>query len=173
MTDTSKPDDTGSGKQPQNGNGKAAAEFRARVLTQFIKDLSFENPQIERVLEGPLKETNLAIEVNVNARRLRPDLYEALIDFNATATDKDKQRTIYQLELVYGGMFQIENIPQQALEPFLLVNCPAMLFPFLRRMVADLTREGGFEPLWLDPIDFGQLYMQRKRAAGSTEARTA
>lgn len=170
MTDSSKPDADGS--SASSANGEATKDFRARVVTQFIKDLSFENPQIDRILEGPLSETNLSIEVNVNARRIRPDLYEALIDFNGTAQEKEKERTVYQLELVYGGMFQIENIPEQALEPFLLVNCPSMLFPFLRRLVADLTREGGFEPLWLDPIDFGQLYLRRKRA-GSVQPQTA
>ena len=73
---------------------------------------------------------------------------------------------IYDLELAYAGLFEIQSMPEQALEPFLLINCPALLFPFLRRLVADLTREGGFPPLLLDPIDFAGLFMQQP-AAGS------
>ena len=73
---------------------------------------------------------------------------------------------IYDLELAYGGLFRIENLPEQALEPYLLINCPSLLFPFLRRIVADLTREGGFPPLLLDPIDFAGLFMQRQQQPG-------
>src|SRR5207249_7486757 len=86
---------------------------------------------------------------------------ESAIAFKAQANSK--AGVIYDLELSYAGLFEVQNLPDQALEPFLLINCPALLFPFLRRLVADLTREGGFPPLLLDPIDFAALFMQRQQ----------
>jgi preprotein translocase subunit SecB len=142
----------------QNGDTPAV---QAQVVAQFIKDLSFENPNVEKLLSGPGENPNMKLEVNVNARRMNEDLYESAIDFTAHATNQTG--TIYQLEVVYAGIFQIKNIPEEALEPFLLINCPALLFPYLRRLASDLTREGGFPPLLLDPIDFASLYMRRKQ----------
>ncbi|MEM1371062.1 MAG: protein-export chaperone SecB, partial [Pseudomonadota bacterium] len=80
----------------------------------------------------------------------------------------NKNGTIYVLEIVYAGLFRIKNIPQDNLEPFLLIQCPALIFPFLRRLVADLSREGGFPPLMLDPIDFAGLYVRRKQEGKET-----
>jgi preprotein translocase subunit SecB len=87
--------------------------------------------------------------------------YESAIQLKADATNN--LGTIYDLELAYAGMFQIDNMPEASLEPFLLINCPALLFPFARRLVADLTREGGFPPLLLDPIDFAGLFVKRQQ----------
>ena len=137
------------------------APMQAQVVGQFIKDLSFENPNVSRLLDGPGDNPNLKLEVNVNAERVKPELYQSAIDFKAHATNKDG--TIYIMECVYGGLFKLVNVPEQALEPFLLINCPTILFPFLRRLVADITREGGFPPLLLDPIDFGGLYIRRQQ----------
>ena len=146
----------------ENTNGQAGQQpAQVNIVAQFIRDLSFENPNIGRLLDGPGDNPNLKLEVNVNAERTRPDLYQSTIDFKAHATNKDG--TIYIFECVYGGLFGIKNIPEQALEPFLLINCPTILFPFLRRLVADITREGGFPPLMLDPIDFAGLYMRRQQ----------
>jgi preprotein translocase subunit SecB len=142
--------------------------IEARVLGQFIKDLSFENPNIGKLLTGPGETPNIKLEINVAAKRLQPDLYESAIDFKAVASNAEG--TIYDLELVYAGLFQIRNIPDQALEPFLLINCPTLIFPFLRRLVADITREGGFPPLMLDPIDFAQLFMRRKQELAAASA---
>ena len=151
-----------------NGNSPAAAtgqpgppQMHAQVVGQFIKDMSFENPNIARLLDGPGENPNLKLEVNVGAERLRPELYQSSIDFKAHASNKDG--TIYIMECIYGGLFRLQNVPDQALEPFLLINCPTILFPFLRRLVADVTREGGFPPLLLDPIDFGGLYLRRQQ----------
>lgn len=135
--------------------------FEARIVSQYIRDLSFESPSIDRALDGPGKNPNLELEVNVNARSIRENMFQSEIEFKAHAVDDGG--TIYQLEATYGGVFQVNSLPREALEPFLLVNCPSMLFPFLRRLVADLTREGGFPPLFLDPIDFGALYVNRKQ----------
>ncbi|MEM6495177.1 MAG: protein-export chaperone SecB [Pseudomonadota bacterium] len=138
----------------------ASTEPSIRVVAQFVRDLSFESPNVENLINGPGENPNLNIEVNVNARGVKQNLYECTIEFKASAASDSG--VIYDLEIVYGGMFHVENMPADALEPFLLVNCPAILFPFLRRLAADLTREGGFPPLFLDPIDFASLYVQRK-----------
>lgn len=151
-----------------NGNGKPGEAAPAtpppvqvNVVAQYIKDLSFENPNIEKIIKDPGDQPNLQLAINVGAKGIGPSLYESAIDFNAHATNKHGE--IYRLELVYAGLFRIENIPEKALEPFLLVNCPSILFPFVRRLAADLTREGGFPPLLLDPFDFASLYMRRQQ----------
>jgi len=133
----------------------------AHVIGQFIKDLSFENPNIGRLLSNSGETPAVNLEINVNAKRVQTDLFESAIDFKAVASIADG--TLYDLELSYAGLFQLRNIPEQALEPFLLINCPTLIFPFLRRLVADITREGGFPPLMLDPIDFAQLFMRRRQ----------
>lgn len=151
-----------------NGNGKPGEAAPAtpppvqvNVVAQYIKDLSFENPNIEKIIKDPGDQPNLQLSINVGAKGIGPSLYESAIDFNAHATNKHGE--IYRLELVYAGLFRIENIPEKALEPFLLVNCPSILFPFVRRLAADLTREGGFPPLLLDPFDFASLYLRRQQ----------
>src|SRR3990172_5572512 len=154
------------GKNGQPGAAAQQPPVQAQVLGQFIRDLSFENPSAGKRIDGSEETPNLKVEVNVQASRLGDDVYESGIDFKAIATHKDA--TLYDLELVYAGLFRIKNIPEQAMEPFLLINCPTLVFPFLRRLVADLTREGGFPPLLLDPIDFAGLFMRRQQeqAAG-------
>jgi preprotein translocase subunit SecB len=144
----------------ENGGPAEEKQVEVQVVGQFIKDLSFESPNVERLLDGPGETPAIKLEINVGAKRVRSDLYESAIDFKAVASTKDG--TIYDLEVVYAGLFRIKNLPEQALEPFMLVNCPTLIFPFLRRLVADITREGGFPPLLLDPIDFGQLFMRRR-----------
>ncbi len=163
MTDTQ----NGSDNTAVAQEGDAPA-IQAQVVAQYIKDLSFENPNVEKLLSGPGENPNMKLEVNVNARRMKDELYESAIDFTAHATNQTG--TIYQLEVVYAGIFQIKNISEEALEPFLLINCPALLFPYLRRLASDLTREGGFPPLLLDPIDFASLYMRRKQQESGGEA---
>ena len=112
-------------------------------------------------MASPGDSPNLKVEVNVNAERVDGDVFESAIEFKATATNN--VGTIYVLETVYAGLFKIESMPDQALEPFLLISGPTTIFPFLRRLVADVTREGGYPPLMLDPIDFASLYMRRQK----------
>jgi preprotein translocase subunit SecB len=154
---------TGNGKNGQPGAPEKtdAPPVQVKVVGQYIKDLSFENPNIGKLLKEPGDSPNLKLMINVNAQGVGPDLYEAAIDFNAQASNQHGM--IYELEVVYAGLFKIQNIPQPALEPFLLVNCPSILFPFLRRIVADVSREGGFPPLLLDPFDFAALYVRRQQ----------
>jgi preprotein translocase subunit SecB len=161
--------------EPGNtGGGNAASEamqqVQVRVVAQYIKDLSFENPNIRRLLANPGDKPNLRIEVKVNAEKMGDKMFESAIEFKAEAASKDG--VFYDLELTYAGLFQVDNMPEQALEPFLLINCPTLVFPFLRRLVADLTREGGFPPLMLDPIDFAQIYLSRQQQVAAAPSPT-
>jgi preprotein translocase subunit SecB len=164
---------------PKNGtNGASEAvkpeaqqPIQAKIVSQYIKDLSFENPNVHKLLAGAGEQPNLQIEVNVSGKRVEGDLYESCINFKATAVNNIA--TIYVLETVYAGLFKIETIPEQALEPFLLISGPTMIFPFLRRLVADVTREGGYPPLLLDPIDFGGLYFRRLQERNKTATANA
>lgn len=149
-------------------SGSAGPQVQVRVIGQYIKDLSFENPNISKLLDNPNDKPNLRVEVNVNASKIAATAFESAITFKAEATNK--AGVIYDMELVYAGMFHVENLPDQALEQFLLINCPSLLFPFLRRLVADITREGGFPPLLLDPIDFAALYVKRQQETTAAAA---
>jgi preprotein translocase subunit SecB len=149
--------------KPAQGNGPSAppsGQMQVRIAGQYIKDLSFENPNIGKLIASQPENPKLDVEINVDIEQLGANLYESAISFKARAATTDS--VIYDLEIVYAGAFHIENAPPDALEGMLFVNSPSLLFPFLRRLVADLTREGGFPPLLLDPVDFGGLYMRKK-----------
>lgn len=156
-----------------NGVGASAKDEQAggaiQVLGQYIKDLSFESPGAPQSLQGQKTEPKLGLEVNVNAKKIGDDVFETAIVLNADA--KSDEGPIYTLELEYGGAFRLAGIPEDQLQPILLVNCPALLFPFVRRLVADITREGGFPPLFLDPIDFAKLFLDNvKRSQQKADA---
>ena len=140
-----------------------------RVLAQYIRDLSFENPRAPESLRG---ETPPQIDLDVElAARNRPDgLFE--VDLKLITSAKREGETVFFVELVYGGLFQVEGAEGQNLEPVLLIECPRYLFPFARRVIADLTAEGGFPPFRVDPIDFAAIYMARQAqvAAGQNGA---
>jgi len=141
--------------------------FKVGVLGQYIKDLSFENPNAPKSFQEPGENPNLQLNFNVGANRLGDDTYEVTLHFEGAA--KSDTTGIYQLDLVYAGVFRVENFPEERLRPFLFIDCPAILFPFVRRLIADLTREGGYPPLLIDPIDFAALY-RRNAAKQQAEA---
>ena len=148
-----------------DGNGfdeAAAGAPQVGILTQYTKDLSFENPGAPQTLqmEG---QPRIEINVNVNARRAGDDLYEVELKIDARAFNQDTP--VFVVSLLYAGLFALKNVPEEALEPFLVVEAPRILFPFARRVIADATRDGGFPPLMLEPIDFGSLYMAQQQAA--------
>lgn len=145
-------------------------QIQAKIVSQYIKSLSFENPNFLKLITSPDDQPNLKVEVNVGAQRIENDFYESAIEFKATASNN--LGTIYVLEAVYAGLLKIESIPQQALEPFLLISGPTMIFPFFRRLVADITREAGFPALLLDPIDFGGLYVRRQQRRAQAHKKT-
>jgi preprotein translocase subunit SecB len=154
-------------------NGNDAAENtqpQINVLGQYIKDLSFENPAAPRSLRG-LGKPSVQINFNVQAQPIGEELYEVALTLEANTTTDEG--VVYNMELVYAGGFRLHNLPKEAIQPVLFIECPALLFPFVRRIVADLTREGGFPPLLIDPIDFASLYRQRmmqgQAAANATQ----
>ncbi len=129
-----------------------------RILGQYLKDLSFENPNAPQSLsqEG---QPDIGISVNVNARPLAANDFEVELHLEAKATAQDK--VAFAAEIIYAGTFRLENFPQQLLHPAVLIECPRLLFPFARQILADATRNGGFPPLLLDPIDFAAMYQRR------------
>ncbi|MDI7775831.1 protein-export chaperone SecB [Asticcacaulis sp. EMRT-3] len=131
-----------------------------QVLAQFIRDFSFENPRAPNSLRVESRpDVDLGVEMSAKGR---PDgLFEVDIKLNVKASTSEG--AMFAIELVYGGLFQLGNMPEALVEPTLLVECPRYLFPFARRIVADATADGGFTPpFYLDPIDFGTLYMQQR-----------
>ncbi len=145
-------------------NAQGEAPPGIRVLAQFIRDLSFESPHAPDSLRpGPIQpQIDLGVELNARAR---PDgFYDVEMKLNARATRETE--TVFHLELLYGGLFQIVGVPEPDLEPVLMIECPRYLFPFARRIIADITAEGGFPPFMLDPIDFAGVYAARKAEQG-------
>jgi len=157
-------------KTPKGSNGDTpagavdASKAQLNVLAQYVKDLSFESPGAPQTLQGPGENPQLQIGVNVNAGPRGDDIYETVVHLEAHA--KSDAGVIYNVEIDYGGLFRIKNIPENMLQPVLFVDCPTLLFPFLRRAIADVVRDGGFPPLMLDPIDFGRLYAQNLSKGG-------
>ena len=138
--------------------GQAASDApHLRVLAQYVKDLSFENPTAAAGARN--QETPPAIDmgIDVNARPLREgEAYE--VDLSIRAKASRGEDVMFLTELVYSGVFQFVNVAKEDLEPLLLIECPRLLFPFSRRLLAEVTREGGYPPLLVDPIDFAALY---------------
>jgi preprotein translocase subunit SecB len=129
------------------------------VLGQYIKDLSFENPGAPRSLRPSDKPPRLDVNVNVNARPQSESEFE--IELKLEAKAERGEETLFIAEVSYAGLFQIRNVPQEHMHPLLLIECPRLLFPFARQIIADATRQGGFPPLMIDPVDFAALYRQR------------
>lgn len=137
-----------------------------RVLGQYIKDLSFENPG-GSVQSQP--NIDLGIDVGAQPKGNDGNTFEVTLKLNARAGTPET--TLFLIELDYSGMFQIDGFPQNEMEPVLLIECPRILFPFARRIISDISAEGGFPPLRVDPVDFAGLYQnQRQRAAAAAAA---
>jgi preprotein translocase subunit SecB len=128
------------------------------VLGQFIRDMSFENIAAQKGVSGETQ-PDIQVQVNLDARKRPQDKqYEVSIKLTINAKNKANDAAIFLLEIDYAGIFAIDNVPDQQMHPFLLIECPRMIFPFLRRIVSDVTRDGGFPPLNLETIDFVALY---------------
>ncbi|EDQ06345.1 Protein-export protein SecB [Sulfitobacter indolifex] len=129
-----------------------------RVLGQFIRDMSFENIMAQKGAPADVQ-PDVQVQVNLDAKKRAGDSqYETAIKLNITSKAKDGDATLFVLEIDYVGIFQVENVPEEQMHPYLLIECPRMIFPFLRRIVSDVTRDGGFPPLNLENIDFLSLY---------------
>ena len=129
------------------------------VLAQYIKDLSFENPHAPHSLRPREKSPEISININVNANPMSETDFEVELKLEASA-GKDAD-AMFSVELIYAGVFRLTNIPEEAVAPAILIECPRLLFPFARQVVADATRNGGFPPLMIDPVDFAALFQQR------------
>ncbi|KQQ78513.1 preprotein translocase subunit SecB [Rhizobium sp. Leaf321] len=129
------------------------------ILAQYTKDLSFENPGAPRSLQSRDKAPAINISVNVNANPLSENDFDVVLSLSAEAREDDK--IVFAAELVYGGVFRVTGFPQEHMLPLLFIECPRLLFPFARQIISDVTRNGGFPPLMIDPIDFGQMFSQR------------
>jgi len=141
---------------PKAGNG---AQPTLNVLAQYVKDLSFESPNAPKSLRGREQSPGININVNVNANPLSDKEFDVNLSLSAHASiDKD---VLFNVELIYGGVFRIEGFPQEHMLPILFIECPRLLFPFARQIIAEATRNGGFPPLMLDPIDFAQMFQQK------------
>ena len=141
----------------------ANAAPQVGIIAQYVKDMSFENPNAPRSFQVA-SQPQIEMNVNVGARKAGDDVYEVELKIEATA--KGEELTSFVVELVYAGLCGLRNLPDEALEPFLLVEAPRLIFPFARRIVADATRDGGFPPLMLEPIDFAALYMAQRQQGG-------
>ncbi len=137
-----------------------------RVLAQFTRDLSFENPRAPDSLRLA-GQPDIEIGVELNARG-RPDGHFE-VDLKLNVTSKAEGETMFHVELLYGGLFQIAGVPEEHLEPVLLIECPRFLFPFARRIIGDLTADGGFPPFMMEPLDFGAVYQARLQAQQAGE----
>lgn len=128
-------------------------------LVQYCKDLSFENPNAPRSLGPQEKGPNINIQVNVNAKQLADKDFE--VDLHIEGSAGEGADALFKFELAYAGVFRLINIPQEQTHPVVMIECPRLLFPFARQIIADSVRNGGFPPLYIDPIDFAALYAQR------------
>lgn len=131
---------------------------QTQVLGQFIRDLSFENVAVQKgtTMDGS---PDINVQVGLEAKkRTTEGQYEVAVKLNITAKVKDGGAPVFAMELDYAGVFAISNVPDAQMHPYLMIECPRLLFPFLRRIVSDVSRDGGFPPLNLENIDFVALY---------------
>ncbi|MBA4801513.1 MULTISPECIES: protein-export chaperone SecB [Euryhalocaulis] len=145
----------------------AQDEPQVQILAQYIKDASFENPLAPRSLRSGQNQPQISLNVDVGVRNIEEDLNEVALRIEGKAEREGEVAFI--CELVYAGLFRFVGVPQDQLQPFLLIEAPRMLFPFARNIVAQLVRDGGFPPLMLEPIDFAALYRQRLAQQGAAE----
>lgn len=147
-----------------NGAAEAAAQppqVKQRILAQFVRDLSFENVMAQKGVDGEVK-PEIKVEVNLDARKRGVEnQFEVITKLKITSSNAGSDKTLFLLELEYSGVFEIEGVPENQMHPYLMIECPRMTFPFVRRIVSDVTRDGGFPPLNLEQIDFVAIYRQQ------------
>jgi preprotein translocase subunit SecB len=152
-----------------NGSGtQADAAPALNGLGQYIKDFSFENPNAPQSLGPQQNAPQINIQVNVNAKQLAPTDFEIELKLDGGAGEG--AGTLFKFDLTYCGIFRAVNIPEDQLGGVVMIQCPYLLFPFARQIIADAVRNGGFPPLFIDPIDFGALYQQRMQQEGAGAA---
>ncbi|EAQ07538.1 protein-export chaperone SecB [Yoonia vestfoldensis] len=162
MTDT--PDNAA----PAAGAAPQPQQISSRVLAQYIRDMSFENILAQKGVKGDAQ-PEVQVQVNLDARKRTADhQFEVITKLNITSKTKAAGEPLFVLEIEYAGVFHVEGVPEEQMHPYLLIECPRITFPFLRRIVSDVTRDGGFPALNLETIDFLALY--RSELARRAEA---
>ncbi len=162
---------------PQNGAApdpaQLAAQPKLNIAGQFIRDISFENILSQKPVQGDVK-PEVQVQVGTDARK-RGDSgqYEIQLKITVTSKNRGSDDVLFVLELDYGGVVTVENVTEEQMHPFLLIEGPRMLFPFARRIISDMTRDGGFMPLNLDNVDFMSLYRQKMIQAAAAQASEA
>ena len=142
----------------QNGSQPGV---RLQILTQYIRDLSFENAVAQRGMPAGEVQSEISVQVSLDARKRQVEhQYEVISKFRVQSTNARDKAPIFLCELDYGGIFHVEGVPEDQLHPFLMIECPRMMFPYVRRIISDMTRDGGFPPFNMDPVDFVTLYRQ-------------
>jgi preprotein translocase subunit SecB len=143
---------------------QSSAQPSLNVLVQYVKDLSFENPRAPQSLAPLQQQPAINIQINVNAKPMSETDIEVELKIEGAATMPDKA-TLFAFDVTYAGIFRMQNIPQQEKHPVALIECPRLLFPFAREIIGTMTRNGGFPPLMIDPVDFVALYRERAAQA--------
>ena len=134
---------------------------RLQILTQYIRDRSFENAVAQKGMPSGEVQPEISVQVSLDARKRQVEhQYEVISKFRVQSTNAADKAPIFLCELDYGGIFHVEGVPEDQLHPFLMIECPRMLFPYVRRIISDMTRDGGFPPFNMDPVDFVALYRQ-------------
>jgi preprotein translocase subunit SecB len=155
------------------GNGAAAApaQIKMQVLAQYVRDMSFENMVVQKGLSAGEVQPDIQVAVSLDARK-RPvaSQYEVITKYKVTSKNKVNGDVLFLLEVEYGGTFLVEGVAEEQLHPFLLIECPRLLFPFVRRIISDITRDGGFPPLNIDTVDFMALYRQELARRAQAQA---
>ena len=144
-----------------NGSGQNGGEPQVSILAQYTKDLSVENPSAPQVFSWQVQ-PSLDVQFGITVNPAAEDVHEVTLKMEVTA--KSDNGVHFVIDLSYGGLFGLRNLPEEALQPFLLIEAPRLLFPFARQIVADATSGTGFPPLLLDPIDFTGAYMAQLQA---------
>ena len=145
-----------------NGSGVPQDGPQAATLAQYIKDLSVESPNAPQVFQWQSQPT-LDVQFNINVDKVADDVHEVVLKIDVSA--RSDQGVHFLIDLSYGGIFGLRNIPEEQLPPFLLVEAPRLLFPFARQIIADASHQTGFPPLMLDPIDFAGAFITQVQAA--------
>jgi len=142
-----------------NGGPPEGQPPQLNVLAQYIKDFSFENPNAPQALQPGQQQPSISIQINVNAKPLAETDVEVELKLDGKA--ESSGTVLFAFELLYAGLFRIQNVPQENVHPLVMIECPRLLFPFAREIIAAAVRNGGFPPLLIDPVDFAGLYRQR------------
>jgi preprotein translocase subunit SecB len=144
---------------PTNGGPIPERAPQLNVLAQYIKDFSFENPNAPRSLTPGQQQPTINIQINVNAKPVADTDFE--IELKLEGKAETTGTVLFSFDLLYAGIFRIQNVPQENIQPVIMIECPRLLFPFAREIIATVVRNGGFPPLLIDPVDFVGLYRQR------------